>query len=124
MYMTSGTGFKLICKMAVQRGISNIQCSQPVPREGLVGINQQMNEGTAQKAEGRFHRLDKIAGRSVRRARTEGKHRICCIAYNGILLMRQALHKESQSLNEEMLHIDSGHFSYTDLVLDNHHVTK
>lgn len=108
--MTSGTGFKLICKMAVQRGISNIQCSQPVPREGLVGINQQMNEGTAQKAEGRFHRLDKIAGRSVRRARTEGKCRICCIAYNGILLMRQALHKESQSLNEEMLHMDSGHF--------------
>ncbi|MEC1347389.1 hypothetical protein P9D54_18715 [Bacillus haynesii] len=124
MYVTSGTGFKSICKMAVQRGTSNVQCGQPVPREGLVGINQQMNEGTAQKAEGRFHRLDKIAGRSVRRVRTEGKRRICFIAYNGILLMRQALHQESKSLNDEMLHVDSGHFSHADLVLDNHHVTK
>ncbi|MCY7847824.1 hypothetical protein MOA99_03985 [Bacillus haynesii] len=95
-----------------------------VLREGLVGINQQMNEGTAQKAEGRFHRLDKIAGRSVRRARTEGKCRICFIAYNGILLMRQDLYKESQTLNDEMLHVDAGHFSHVDLVLDNHHVTK
>ncbi|RWZ56534.1 hypothetical protein EQJ38_06210 [Bacillus licheniformis] len=58
-----------------------------------VEINQQMDEGNAHKAEGRFHRLDKTAELSVRRAHTEGKPRICFTAYNGFLLMRQAFAK-------------------------------
>jgi len=87
-------------------------------------LHEGIDEGRAQKAEGRFHRLDKIAGLSVRRFQTEGKRRICLIAYNGILLIRKALRRESQSLNDEMLRGNEGHFSHADLVLVNHLVTK
>ncbi|QSG00869.1 hypothetical protein DI291_21210 [Bacillus paralicheniformis] len=87
-------------------------------------LYESIDEGRAPKAEGRFHRLDKIAGLSVRRFQTEGKRRICLIEYNGILLIRKALRRESQPLNDEMLRGNEGHFSHVDLVLVNHSVTK
>ncbi|PRS15351.1 hypothetical protein C6W27_10945 [Bacillus paralicheniformis] len=87
-------------------------------------LHEGIDEGRAQKVEGRFHRLDKIAGLSVRRFQTEEKRRICLIAYHGILLTRKALHRESQMLNDEMLRGNEGHFSHAHLVLVNHRVTK
>ncbi|MFC1284047.1 hypothetical protein ABE057_12725 [Bacillus paralicheniformis] len=95
----------------------NAQCSQQV-------LHESIDEGHAQKAEGRFHRLDKIAGLSFRRIQTEEKRQICLIAYHGIHLTHKALHRESQPLNDEMLRGNEGHFSHVDLVLVNHRVTK